>query len=760
MHTRYPISTGLLITMVLAGFAAGVRAQQPRLAIGVPGSRPMEVPEPENRAVQAILESKPGTPAELIRAAGQLATFNRPDLAKDFLKIVLAAKLDREQLIALHDRFGSGLFLKMSAREELAPEAVQLKEAVLSAVDSRLKDPQYLAGLIDRLVDPSANARYRAMDGLRRARSAAVGPMLKVLADPAQKAKHANVRAALVRIGADAVAPLEAVLESPDAKLQIEAIRLLADLNARATRLLLLAALASSERSAEVRVAAQQAYGRLIGPPPQKGEAARMLEQEAERYATGSQPLKADEEGWVELWRWDQAKQEPVPGRYPVDDARRFLASRLARAAYSVDPEDREIRLLHLATLLERARYENGLDKPLPTGPGTAAEYAAGTEFGPGVIEEVLRYAMEQGHAGAATAAARILGRIGTAGELLQQGVEPAPLVRAARHADRRLRFAALEAILNLEPAGPFPGSSYVSDALAFFTASRGTPRALVAGPVTAETWRVAGYLAAMGYQTETAVIVREMLEKALSSPDYELALVDAALGYPTPDLLIQQLHHDCHTARLPVGIVARSGQLERAEQMARRDRLAAAFVRPHTADTVQWQVEQLSALVGQGAVARDERLAQAAQALQWLEELSREESKVFNLHRAEVAAIGALYVPELGQQASVVVAGMGTAESQTALVDLASRWTQPIELRRVAAKAFRQSIEEHGILLTSRQLLAQYDRYNDSETLDVPTQRILGFLLNCIETPTRPVNRQGAAPAAAEEKAEDGNPR
>lgn len=759
MHTRYQISTGLLITLVLAGFTPQVRAQGPRLATGAPGSKPMEVPEPENPAVQAVLESKPGTPAELVRAAGQLAAFKRPDLAKRFLKIVLEAKLDQQQLTALHDRFGSGLFLEMATRKELAPEAGQLKEAVLSAVDRDLRDPQRLAGLIDQLVDPSANKRYQAMDGLRRARSASVGPMLKVLADPAQAAKHANVRAAMVRIGADAVAPLEAVLESPDARLQIEAIRLLADLNARDTRPLLLATLASGERSPEVRVAAQQAYGRLIGHPPEGREAARMLQQEAERYATGSQPLKPDDEGRVELWRWDEAKKEPVSNRYPVDDARRFLASRLARAAYSVDPEDREILLLHLATLLEWARYENGLDKPLPTGPGTAAEYAARARFGPGVIEEVLRYAMDRGHAGAATAAARILGRIGTAGQLLEQGAEPAPLVRAARHADRRLRFAAVEAILNLEPMSPFPGSSYVSDALAFFAASRGTRRALVAGPVTAETRRVAGYLVAMGYEPDTAVTGREMLDKALSSPDYELALVDAALGYPTPDLLIQQLHHDCHTALLPVGIVARSGQLERAEHMARRDRLAAAFVRPHTADAVQWQVEQLAALVGPEAVSQAERLAQAAQALQWLDELSRENPKVFfNLRRAEGAAIGALYVPELGEKASIVVAGMGTAESQTALVDLASRWTQPVELRGAAAKAFRQSIQEHGILLTSRQLLAQYDRYNESETLDVPSQRILGFLLDCIETPTRLVKQQDAARAVAEEKVDDGN--
>ena len=48
-------------------------------------------------------------------------------------------------------------------------------------------------------------------------------------------------------------------------------------------------------------------------------------------------------------------------------------------------------------------------------------------------------------------------------------GSEPSPLVRAVRSPDRRLRMAALEAIVALQPQAPFAGSSHVLESLGLF---------------------------------------------------------------------------------------------------------------------------------------------------------------------------------------------------------------------------------------------------------------------------------------------------
>jgi len=691
---------------------------------------------PEDPAVQAVLESNPTTPTELTRAAKILVGLQRPDLAKGFLQKVLAAGLDQKQLAALQAQLGSTVFVQMASRDDLAPEGRQLAEAVLTAANIEAADPARLAQLVKQLRDPSAEMRYRAMDGLRRARGAAVGPLMAVLADAGRAAEHANVRAALLRLGSDAVGPLLGILEARDPKLKAEAIGVLGDLAAREAIFFLLAPAASPQGDPEVRAAAEAALLKLVGQAPSKREAASLLAQRAKRYFDAQEPLDVDVDARVPLWSWDDANKELVQQSYASDEASRLLAARFAREAYSVSPEDNPIRLLYLATMLEQAAYENGLERPLPTAAGTPAATAA--EFGVETVQDVLAYAMEGGHVGAAAAAARILGRQAEAIELLYQGPRPAPLVAAARHPDRRVRFAAVEAITTLGPTMPFAGASYVADALGYFAASSGSRRALVAGPVTEESHRIGGYLAAMGYEVEPAATGRDLIRLATASPDCELALVAASLEKPTVDLLLQQLRHDFRTAGLPVAVLARSGQLDRARHIARNDPLAEAFPRPHTEEAVAAMVERLTALQGPELVAHAERRQQAAQALRWLAELISKDQKIYNFKAAEDAALAARYVPELGLEAVAVLGNLGTPTSQQGLVDLASRRTQPLELRTAAVEAFWRNTEKHGILLTPSQVLLQYDRYNRSATQDTATQQVLASILNCIEAPAR----------------------
>jgi hypothetical protein len=193
--------------------------------------------------------------------------------------------------------------------------------------------------------------------------------------------------------------------------------------------------------------------------------------------------------------------------------------------------------------------------------------------------------------------------------------------------------------------------------------------------------------------------------------------------------------------------LFARAGQLDRAERIAARDPLVEAFPRPHEEESVQWQVQHVLATAEGRSVALARRTEQASQALAWLADLIASDQKVFNVYRVENAVVTALYSPELGAGAIAVLSNLGTAAAQTALVDLASRWTQPLALRTAAAEALWKNTAEHGILLTSRQILLQYDRYNQSRDLDSATQGILASILNCIEAPLKAAG-QGDATA------------
>jgi len=269
---------------------------------------------------------------------------------------------------------------------------------------------------------------------------------------------------------------------------------------------------------------------------------------------------------------------------------------------------------------------------------------------------------------------------------------------------------------------------------LACFAASGGVRRALVACPSVDEASELAGMLTGAGYQVDTCATGRDLLFRAAKSPDYELALVDMAINHPTIEILLQQLRHDARTASLRVGLIARDGFFERAERSAGLDPLSKALARPHDDRSFRWQLDQLASLTPTEFVGFEARQRQAARALDLLAELERASDKVYDLRPVQNSAMAALYAPKLGAKAAAVLARVNSAESQKALVDVASRFTLPLPLRRAAARAFRQNAEAFGILLTTGEIREQYRRYNESKTQDADTQRILGFILDCLE--------------------------
>jgi HEAT repeat protein len=688
---------------------------------------------PENPAVTAIVATKPTTPEECVRAAKILFDFDRADLAKGFLKKVLDENLERQQLADLGEQLGPSVFLDMGDRPTLQPEAKRLANAVMAAVKARLEDSGRITALIQQLQDPSAEKRLQAIIGLQKAREAAIGPLIAVLADPARAAEHANVRAALAEMGRVALPPLLAIVEQGDAKVAVEAIRALgATKDARVAPCLLRCAL-SDKSDAATREAAIAALGQLNAAAPSRADAVRLLVREArdyfERHGVVEDTAAAGSR--AELWRWDATRRQCVARVGTLNDLARAVAADRARDAYVLAPDNPSARLLYLATMLEQAAYENGLDRPWDEKNPAAVE--AG-RFSVRPLQEVLKYAMACNRPASAAAAARLLGQIGTATQLLYHSAGPSSLSLAMQSPDRRVRMAALQAIVRLQPTRSFAGSSYVLPALGFIAASGGSRHALVAAPSLVEARELAGMLATAGFTTDTFTNGRELALRGAQSPDYELALIDVTIDRPTIGILLQQLRHDARTASLRVGLIAREGHLREAERLAESDPLTKAFSLPHDDASFRWQLEQLSRLAPRDFVGFDVRQRQAAEALGLLAELARSSGNLYDLRSVQKSVVAATHNPKVAAKAVGVLAEINSAESQQTLVDLASRSTSPLALRQAAAKAFRQNTQRHGILLTSEEIRRQYQRYDESEKLDPGTQHVLGLILDCLE--------------------------
>jgi CheY-like chemotaxis protein len=719
---------GRSIRALLVAAILGLVAHSKLPAQPMPAAQPAP---PAANPVQALLDTKPSTPEELVNAISLLIDFKQPALAKPYLEQLLGANLDDAALAELGKRFGTPVFTKIAIAADLKPEGAQFADAVMAAYQKQAQDPARLAGLIAQLQDPTAEVRRRAAIELRTGGIASVEALLAVLCDAGRAAEHANARTALVGQGRLAIAPTIAALQAPQAAIQVQAIEVLRRLQASDFAAYLLAPALAESSPPEVRAAAQQALTGLVGRAPNQREASSTLYSlSRQRYEQSLAPTSGEPQ---EVWSWNARENKPAATLAPPQVALLTAAARLARDLYTLMPQSPVVRRLYLGTLLESAAHAAGLDQPLPMGEGTA--FAEAAAAGVSAVEDLLADSMRTGHVVTAIAAAQVLAEIGTTDLLYNRGAQPAVIVEAANHPEARLRYAALVAIVKWQPPRPYPGSSMVVQNLAWAASSSGARRVLAIDTQPEEARRLASLLAAQGFEGDVALHPRDVLPQLTASSDYELVLVDFLLAKANVDELIQQIRRDPRTALVPIGLVTEPADQLRANRIALRDPRVQVIIRPVDAAAMEFQALPLLERTSPLAVPVPERLAHTQQAIVWLGQISASPQTVYNLSVAADAALGALATPGLTQAAAPLVADLGLPRAQVALVNLASQPTRTLEDRQAAAEAFRRSVERFGILLTSQEMLQQYERYNQSEKQPPESQALLSHVLDTLES-------------------------
>jgi len=694
-------------------------------------------PAPRDPLVEQVFRLNPQTPEQLMRSLLVLIDVNHAADGRPLLDKLLGAPLDDEALAQLNDRFGPAVLIRIAQQESLAPAAGEFVLKVQEAAKRVLHDPARIDAAIAALSDPSVLKRKTALQQLTRAGHAAVERLVPLLADEGRARELPGFREALIALGSEAYGPLVAAMAGGPLPLQIEAARLLPQLGVEEAAWDLLAPSLAAGVDPKLHQTALVGLRSLRGNVPDPAAAAAELYAEATMYYDGRKSLDqaaiSDPASQRGVWYWDAQSQQAVLRERPARQAALDRALRWADDARRLAPNHSATQRLALGIALELAGLEAGLDEPLPQGEGTA--FARAATAGSDALVDLLSHASVSGHPQAAARAAEVLGHIGDARLLLSDASQPSPIVRALRHTDRRVRFAALRAITGWKVTDAYPGSSFVPETLAYFASAGSAPQAVVAHPLGDEASRWAGMLAELGYDAQVALDGRALFKLAAATPDCELILLSTNLNLPTPAETLAMLRRDARTAKIPVGIVAHDdGFLGRAQHIASQDRYAAHLIRPVSSEGMQLQVEPLVGRAGLALVPGDIRRAQAAQALTWLAALAQEQNAVYDLTTALAATEHALFVPELSTSAAQVLGLMGSPQAQRTLVDLASLYTLPLETRQRAAAAFCQNVARFDVLLTTGEITRQYERYNQSEHLDHDTQEVLSKILDCIE--------------------------
>ena len=376
----------------------------PKKQVGKKAAEPV-APRQYPLAVQVVLESKPRTPADLVRASATLINLGEAELAKPFIEQLQTAQLDDARLAEIIRQLGTGPLLKIAGEPALKPEGAAFVDRALAASAKVARDPARLAQLVDQLGDPSLGRQQQAAAELLNAHEYAAFPLVRALGDPQKQATHKRAFDTLIALGDDAVQPLMAALDSQDDALRAAAARVLGELRVFSA-VPLLAGLATSPAANDaLRRASSDAVWAIMDSQPTLASAAQLLHREMGETLSGQRPLPTSPDGLIPLWVWDAKMQQPIFVRSSPDAARAYLAARPAGQLLNLLPHEAEDRLLIWTSLLQADAYRAGLDNPPPTDEHSA--FAIVADQGADVAENTLSYAMGNGYMPAATVAAQ-----------------------------------------------------------------------------------------------------------------------------------------------------------------------------------------------------------------------------------------------------------------------------------------------------------------------------------------------------------------
>lgn len=720
---------------------------------------PTGPPPTEDVVILSIRESNPTTPLQLVTAAKLLVDYGEFEEARSYLKKLLESKPTVGQLADVQRQFGSAFFIRLTTEKRLAPEGARIAQAVMQSAQQLHNDPARLRKFAKQTGDADPMLRQEAFIELQNAGASAVAPLLEVLGNANLPNAQAHARDALVNLGSAAIEPLIAVLDSGNNELRTQAIAVLTRL--KTTRLVtyLLRPAHDPDEDPRVQAIARESLKRSMGEVPSKADVEDYLYKKANEYFQGMSPVEVDADGLATLWRWDNEKGHGVAKYYPANPdavllpevrgvdgliktieplpASSIMAARVAADLYALFPNTPAYKQLFLATNLEAGKLLSGLGSPLPTGPGTI--HAAVSPVGAAALEDVLIWSIKHDHPLAAIAAAEMLGDVGDPSLLTSTTGAPRALTVALRHPDRRLRFAAADAIVKLAPPTSFPGASFVPETLGYLASSVGTRRALVVDPRAEVARTFGGLLNSAGYEVDIATSGDAGLSLALKQPDYEVIFLGDGIDHQDLLRTWQQLRKDPRTASLPIAFLAREENMIPLLEKAETDPLARAMPFVYTKPTLDFQLNELFRKAALEFVPFKERQRQAVVSLDHLARLAADAktAKRYDLLRQEEPAISALRTPGLAVHAAPLLAALATHNAQVALVELASDNTADIVDRQAAAKAFAAAVERRGVLLTTSEIGRQFDRYNASESLDESAQQVLGAVLDTIEART-----------------------
>ncbi len=561
---RHILGFSLLVLAIISGiFPVNILAQNnpfgvpPAAQPGVtpPGQPPLNADTPlngeNNIIIRQLLIENPNTPIELANAIRLCVQLGRTDVARRFIESFQTLMPSPEECSDIQRSLNSGFLYEIAIDKRLQPEGGIFVKTIRDGAIAYLRDDTRIAKLINELGDEDEFVRRRATTELRTCDVNAAVALGTALGDPARKDYYDNIKIALAGMGNIAVEPTIGFLGVKDEQHKARIIAVLGKLRAIriADRIVTFTIIEPAD--SPVGAAARQAITEIVGVLPTKAEAVQYLKQQFGRYLKGDLMLPQDSEGRLILWAYDADQKTVIPERRDARIISLAYATLASRDLYRLDLGNPEYKQLFLRSVLQSSKVLNGVNQPLADGTKAllsqeSAEY----------VLSLLEHCLETKHYPAAVGAAEVLGDIGDESLLYSTTGKATRLIEALNNPSRRVRFAIANAIFKMDPKRPFPGSSYVTTAAAYFVQTGGTRKAVAADIKSDRGLKWAGLLSQIGLIGDRAISGDNLINLAQKNPDYEFILLSEAIQNPGLNDTVYKLRNDPRTAEIPIGII------------------------------------------------------------------------------------------------------------------------------------------------------------------------------------------------------------
>ena len=686
-------------------------------------------------AVESPLVVEPETPEATFEAIVLMVDLVRPEVARLYLEKFMETDPPDDLLLAIREKYGPGVFLKLSNIKELQPLSIELLKRNNAAFTRFARDPARLDALLKDLVSGTGAQRTTAQFQMQSAGVNVVPALVSALGNPAYAESQNTLVEMLAIIRDGAVPPLEAALVAPDARVRLAAIQALGLIrNSHAIPHLL--RYAGQTEPSEEKASASKAIALILRNPSitaaeSSGVATRLLQQ-ARDYFNSKIEYTLDTDKLVTVWSWSDQLGTVQERRVPPAEAALTDGLFFANAALEVAPDRLDVQTSYLTMLLTQEATLTGFGRPIKAGPGTVHDLAA--SLGADVVSRSLDEALTSRHTAAAVAALQILSKIGTVQQVRSVSTKQSSLQRALNYPNRRVQFAAVQTIIALDPTTRYPGTERIVAVLgkALTQAEATQPRGLVLDSAVERGQSLTGFLRTMGYEPILVRTGKEGFKTAATEQEVDLVLIDANIQRWALSETVANFKADPRTTDLPIVIYGTALSERNIRVQTQQYRNVFFIQEPAAAEDLREQTTRILAEQAEAPLSPEERSEKAIIAAELLSFLTSGHRKsLYNLTPVEPQLLTAVENTQLATWLLPVVGALPTSQAQIRIASLVGDEVTPMEVKVIAARELTRHVRQHGLLIAREQVQALHQVWDQSSNgpLHAELSSLMGLL-------------------------------